>query len=159
MNVWRMTKWRKFYNSHPCRSGLRVDFEKNVHPEVKRAIKEFVAWLRSEYVFPKRIRMYVKAAERIKAMDGDMVYGTLFQPFDRNEEPYAKIATGDYLDLVQEDGVDNALAKILGTIAHELTHFFQWLNDIKLTEIGEERQANNYSDSIIFDYSETREHP
>ena len=118
MNIWRMTKWHNFYNSRPCRSGLRVDFEKNVHPEVKRAIKEFIVWLRSEYVFPKRVRIYIKSTERIKARDGDMVYGTLFQPFDRNDEPYAKIATGDYLDLVQAYGVDDALAKILGTIAH-----------------------------------------
>ncbi|EOO25981.1 hypothetical protein ICM_00435 [Bacillus cereus BAG1X2-3] len=45
------------------------------------------------------------------------------------------------------------------TIAHELTHYFQWINDIKLTRIGYERQATTYSGYIIDEYKETREHP
>ncbi|MCE0554415.1 hypothetical protein LQK80_24240 [Bacillus thuringiensis] len=45
------------------------------------------------------------------------------------------------------------------TIAHELTHYFQWINDIRLTRIGYERQATAYSGYIIDEYKETREHP
>lgn len=39
---------------------------------------------------------------------------------------------------------DNTLAAILGSIAHELTHYFQWISDSRLTDIGIERQASHY---------------
>ncbi|MBR5139800.1 MAG: hypothetical protein IKV16_01975, partial [Clostridia bacterium] len=82
-----------------------------------------------------------------------------FRPADRNREPYIKIATGDYAQLLEKRGKDNALAAMLYTLFYELTHYFQWLNDLDLTLIGEERQATNYSQIIMFAYSETRDHP
>jgi predicted SprT family Zn-dependent metalloprotease len=74
-------------------------------------------------------------------------------------EPYARIATGDYYDMLKEDGKDNALGGILHSIAHELTHYYQWINDVHLTDRGEEIQASRYASSIVFEYSQTREHP
>ena len=47
MNIWRSQKWRAFYDQHPHRTGLRVRYEKGVHPEVRRACMEFCDWLRS----------------------------------------------------------------------------------------------------------------
>ena len=159
MNIWKIDKWKKYYTEHPHRKSLRVRYEKNVDSEVKRAIKECVNWLRSEYVFPKRVHIYVKETGRIKAKNGEMVCGTFFRPADRNREPYIKIATGDYAQLLEKRGKDNALAAMLYTLFYELTHYFQWLNDLDLTLIGEERQATNYSQIIMFAYSETRDHP
>ena len=69
------------------------------------------------------------------------------------------IAAGDYDDLCRKWGRDNALAAILNTIAHELTHYFQWINSLQLTPIGEERQAARYAGYILDEYAETREHP
>lgn len=159
MNIWTIDKWKDYYSEHPHRSGLRVRYEKSVDPEVKRAIRECVCWLRSEYVFPKRVQLYVKSARRIRAKNREMVCGTFFRPADRNEEPYIRIATGDYAELLEKRGKDNALAAILYTLIHELTHYFQWLNDLDLTLIDEERQATNYSESIMDDYAKTRDHP
>ena len=159
MNIWRMNRWQDYYKDHPCRNGLRVHYEKSIDCEVKRAIKEFVLWMRSEYVFPKRVRVYIKADRRIIAKNGDKVCGTFFRPADRDVEPYIRIATGDYSELVQQMGKDDALASILQTIIHELTHYFQWLNDLELTFVGEERQATNYSRQVLNEYAETRDHP
>ena len=53
----------------------------------------------------------------------------------------------------------NAIATILQVIAHEITHYYQWINALQLTEIGRERQANQYSRYILDEYAETREHP
>lgn len=153
------TKWKHYYNAHSHRCGLRVDYEKNVDPEVKRACKEFVLWLRKEYVFPMRVRVYVKENKRIKAHDGEPVCGTTFLPYSRDDEPYIRIATGDYPELVEQMGTDNALAAILTTFAHELTHYFQWLNDVELTPIGEERQATRCATHVIDRYAQTRDHP
>ena len=159
MEIWKQTKWKHYYNVHSHRCGLRVNYEKNVDPEVKRACKEFVLWLRKEYVFPMRVRVYVKENKRIKASDGEPVCGTAFLPYSRDDEPYIRIATGDFPDLVEQMGTDNALAAILTTLAHELTHYFQWLNDVELTPIGEERQATRCATHVIARYAQTRDHP
>ena len=161
MHIWTLDKWEKFYNISDSkhRTGARLKFDKDVDPEVKRACKEFLIWLRKEYFFPIRVPIYVKAAEQIKAKDGEMVSGTCFLPFDMHKEPYIRISAGDYYELKNKRGKDNALAAILGSIAHELTHYFQWVNGLEYTLIGEERQATQYVRYILYEYAETREHP
>ena len=123
------------------------------------ACLRFCAWLRTEYFFPIRIPIYFKQAARIKAMDGELVSATFFEPVNRQDEPYARIATGDYQQLKEKIGRDNALASILLSVAHELTHYFQWINDIRLTAIGEERQASRYARFILDEYADVVEHP
>ena len=95
---------------------------------------------------------------RLKS-DKDVAYGTFFEPDNKFVEPYIKIATGDYISLYHKYGKDSAIATILHTIAHELTHYYQWINSSKLTDLGEERQANKIATIILDMYSETREHP
>lgn len=45
------------------------------------------------------------------------------------------------------------------TVRHGLTHYFQRINDIELTDAEYERQAKKYSELIIYEYSQIREHP
>ena len=85
--------------------------------------------------------------------------GTFFEPFLSSDEPHIRIATGDYNELENEVGKDNALASILLSLAHELTHYYQWINNIQLTPVGRERQAARYANYIIDEYASTREHP
>ena len=158
-HLWRIKKWEKTYGNIEVRSGLRLYCDKEVDPEVKRACKEFCTWLRSEYYFPIRVPIYLKSTEKIKKMDGDLVYGTFFGPYIKLEEPYIRVATGDFHELQEECGKDEALAAYLSTIAHELSHYFQWLNDLKMTEIGKERQADKYSRDIVREYARMKEHP
>lgn len=161
MHVWTLDTWMKYYENgkYKTRSGLRLRIDKEVDLEVKRACKEFCKWLRTEYYFPIRVSIYLKSANLIKALDGDMVVSTFFEPASRCDEPYIRLATGDYLEMLSNNCKDNALAAIIGSIAHELTHYFQWINDVKLTEIGYERQARAYVQFILDEYAETREHP
>ena len=159
MNVWKCQRWKKYYNGYNHRTGLRVVCDIDLDKEVARSIKEFVKWLRKQYYFPQRIRMYVKSSRRIKTKDGSLVCGTFFRPANRREEPYIRIATGDFGEMVQMRCIDDALAAILWTIAHEITHYYQWVNDLNLTLIGEERQATNYANRLLLDYANTREHP
>lgn len=159
MNPWICDKWGSTYSNSNCRTGLRLKFDKDVHIEVKRASKEYCNWLRKRYYFPIRVPIYIKSREKIKSMDGELVSGTFFGPYDKFTEPYIKISAGDYLELLNKLGEDNALAGILGSITHELTHYFQWLNDFEQTYRSEEWQAAYYSRRIIDAYAETREHP
>lgn len=142
------------------RKGLRIICLHGVHPEVKRACLEFAKWLRKEYEFPIRVRIYLKKDYQIKGRyNKKMVSATFFAPHDKTKEPYIRIATGDYLELFNERGQDNALCAILGSIAHELGHYYQWIDDLELDEEEEEKDAEEFSEEIIDLYAMTREHP
>lgn len=160
MHIWTMDNWKKnlLGNIHR-RTGIRFRYDNTVDAEVKRACMQFAFWLRSEYVFPLRVLIYVKGAETIRTKDGENVVGCFFEPFSYSDEPYIRIATGDYKKLTSNFGKDNALATILASLAHELTHYYQWINNIQLTPIGRERQATRYAAYIIDEYSSTCEHP
>jgi len=92
-------------------------------------------------------------------MDGDLVSATIFLPDDKWAEPYVRISTGDYEDQARKQGQDDALASILMSISHELTHYFQWINAVQLTNKGIERQASSYARFILDEYAQTHERP
>ncbi|WP_256256289.1 hypothetical protein [Paenibacillus sp. BC26] len=100
--------------------------------------------------------VYLKRDYQIKnRYTKELVSATFFAPYDKNEEPYIRVATGDYLELVNDRGQDNALVAILGSVAHELGHYYQWLDDKEL----DEEIADEYRDEIIEEYESTRDHP
>ena len=57
----------------------------------------FVRWLQTQYAFPVRLPVYVRAAERLLCRDGDLACGTFLGPSDPEQEPYIRLAVGDYL--------------------------------------------------------------
>ena len=161
MHIWTIEDWKNHINMERDghRTGLRLRIDREVDPEVRRACKDFAKWLRKEYFFPMRIPVYIKDNPYIVAKDGEHVYGTFLGPFDYTVEPYIRIATGDYHERCLSWGKNSALTAILLSIAHELTHYFQWANKLQLTAIGEERQATRYARYILDEYSATRDNP
>jgi hypothetical protein len=160
MHIWTIESWKNYLqDDNSRRTGLRFRYDKTVDPEVKRACMQFANWLRAEYYFPLRIPVYVKGTKKVCTKDGQQVVGCFFEPFSFLDEPYIRIATGDYDKLKKELGKDNALVSILLSLAHELTHYFQWINNIQLTDIGRERQATVYSNYVLYEYSQTCQHP
>ena len=59
------------------------------------------------------------------------------------------------MERLDECGQDNALAGILGSIAHELGHYYQWVDDKELDEEG----AEDFGEELLDEYAATREHP
>lgn len=51
--------------------------------------------------------------------------------------------------MLRERGKDNALAAILHSIAHELSHYYQWLKKYEYNEKRMERQAKYYAKELI----------
>lgn len=138
------------------RQGLRIRCEQGVHPEVRRACLEFAKWLRKEFEFPIRVVVYLKRDYQIISRSTkELVSATFFGPFDKCEEPYIRVATGDYLELLEENGQDDALAAILGSIAHELGHYYQWIDNLELDEEG----AENEREYMLDLYAHQRDHP
>ena len=158
MHLWYLEKWKKYVDMEKGehKTGIYMRIDKNVDDDVTVFCKNFVRWMRKEFFFPVKVNIYVKENYRIKAKDGELVVGTFWRPegFEQDNTPYVRIATGDYQELVAERGKKEAMWSILGTLAHELSHYFQYINQLELTRIGEERQATVYSDYILNDYDE-----
>lgn len=153
MHIWKMKKWITVldYDKRSYRSGLRLKFDKGIDPELKEECKRFAAWLRNEYIFPVRVPIYFKNYVKLRCIDGATASAAFFRPDSYFDEPYIRIAVGDYRELCEDWGEIEALFAVLRDIAHELTHYFQWINRLELTAVGEERQATNYSRRIVND--------
>ena len=149
--LWDRTDWYHIldYENSRYRYGLRLRFDKGISTSLRNECLRFAAWLRQEYEFPIRIPIYFKNKKCLKCVDGNSAYGTWFLPDTYRKEPYIRIAVGDYDDLCCKWGEKDAILSVLRTIAHELTHYYQWINGVRLTEKDEERQATRVSKLII----------
>lgn len=154
MHLWQLNKWKAFYDGIECRKGFRIRCDKEVDEELKQVILDFGKWVRREFDFPIRVVAYIRSTEYIKAMNGELVSATFSWLYDRTLEPYIRLAAGDFCKLTEKWGKDEAIAATLRSLAHELSHYYQWLNDLKLTPIGEERQATSYAYAIVEEYKE-----
>jgi hypothetical protein len=101
------------------------------------------------------VPVYLFPSEQIITMHGERVSASFFAPNDRNEEPFIRIATGDYGQLRKERGRDNALAAFLHSFAHELVHYQQWVATGVVSERGVVRRATR----IVERYALLTDHP
>ncbi|AXI28736.1 hypothetical protein CIB87_06835 [Priestia megaterium] len=137
-------------NDYP-RTGLRLRIEPGVDSEVRKACINFCKWLRTQMEFPIRVVIYLKKDYQIKnRTTKEMVTATFFAPYEKDVEPYIRIATGDYKDLIKERGKIDALYAMLDSIAHELYHYQQWLEDKEL----EEGEAEEKGSQLVDEYAE-----
>ena len=153
MNIWYIDNWKKFSDlaNGNCKKGLRLHFGKDIDQKARKYFMDFSKWIRREFAFPIRINVYVKGDYKIKAKDGDMVCG-LFRYPTGDKYPYILLAVGDYKELVESRGEEQAMWSILWSFAHELTHYYQYINDVQLSSKGEEIQATRYSKQILEKY-------
>lgn len=150
--LWVSDDWGNYFEDEDRRVGLRFRFDKMVDEDVKRSCKKFAKWLRRNYVFPMRVPLYIRETKFIRSVDGDMASASFFGPYDKTLEPYIRVAAGDYEDLLKKMEREDALASILVSISHELSHYFQWIKDIELSDDKMERQAKYYARKIVWDY-------
>lgn len=124
------------------RSGIRIRGARG-QTEVKDALIRYAKWLRREYEFPIRVPVYLFPGETIVTQDGDHVAASFFTPYDREEEPFIRIATGDFPELKQTQGRDNALAAFISSLSHEIVHYFQWIETGEVSERGVAKKAES----------------
>ena len=147
MNLWqRYEKNRK--DALPSQ-GISLHFEKGIEPEFRKDCIHFVRWLRKKYTFPVHANIYIKDCEKVRLADGSYAYGG-FRWFNDDRPPYIRIPARIAGDWVSEDDPIGNYYSILGSLVHELTHYFQWIDKTELTE----RQANFFRFRIIDLYCE-----
>jgi hypothetical protein len=132
-------------------SGLRIDIHPHVHPFICRELRIFCRWLRASYDFPVRVHIYVPNAKKILARDRILCYGTCFVPDDPNDHVSIHIA-GGYKDAGTFQDLQNYTWTTLTTLAHELGHYYQYVNQVELTKRGTEWQATYYANQIMNEY-------
>lgn len=129
--------------------GIYLRFSKGVDKELRSVILSFTRWLRFFYKFPVKVVVYVKSAPYIVNKETrEKVCASIFLPYDKKQNPYVNLATGDYDDLIKENGLYSATCSILSSLAHEITHYFQWINDADLNE----QQANRKAINAVYKY-------
>ena len=117
------------------RSGLRIRGHRG-QPEVRGALIKFARWLRTNHEFPIRVPVYLLPGQKLVMANGAGASASFFSPRRRTEEPYIRIATGDYPALKREQGRDNALAAFIVSMSHEIVHYEQWVRAGRITERG-----------------------
>ena len=132
-----------------ARKGLRIRCDQGINPAIRTSCLNFGMWLREKMDFPVRVVVYLKKTNTVKNMTTkENVSATFFAPYDKNVEPYIKVATGDYEDLVHEYGEVDALYIIIESIAHEIIHYKQWLSDLDFNESEAEKEGEKLVDQF-----------
>ena len=102
----------------------------------------FAQWLRKEYLFPVRVPVYLAPSATLRASDGTTNAAIFFGPYSPLEEPYIRMATGDYSDVLESAGsAENAAIEYLESLAHELVHYWQWVKTGQASEEGVDEVA------------------
>jgi hypothetical protein len=91
----------------------------------------------------------------IVTMHRERVSASFFAPWKRHEEPYIRIATGDYPTLKRKRGRDAALAAFITSLSHEVLHYRQWLDTGEVSERGVAASAR----SMLRRYAKAVDHP
>jgi hypothetical protein len=136
------------------RKGIRIRGNRG-NPVVRRALIRFCRWLRTEFDFPLRVPIYLFPSDHIITQDGHKASASFFAPYNRDTEPFIRIATGDYFSLSKERGRDNALASFLCSLAHEIVHYRQWIDTGDTWEKGVSAKACK----IVEKYAKTVDRP
>ena len=112
-----------------------------------------------EFQFPVKVSVFSRQMIVLKPQMVNVFLLFLLNHTERADTHIFTIAVGSYAEHKDKVGRDAALGGILRSAAHELTHYYQWLNDVRLTGRGYEIQARYYADVVIDWYATTCEHP
>jgi hypothetical protein len=63
----------------------------------------------------------------VRTIHGEECSASIFLPWSRRQEPFIRIATGDYPQLRRQWGRNDVLAAYLVSLSHEVIHYQQWI--------------------------------
>jgi hypothetical protein len=117
------------------RKGIRIRGHRG-DPRVRAALIRYARWLRRQFEFPVFVPVYLLPGEFVRTMHGEDCSASIFLPWSRTQEPYIRVATGDYVKLASKWGRDSAIAAFLVSLSHEVLHYRQWVETGDFTERG-----------------------
>jgi hypothetical protein len=103
---------------------------------VREALIRYARWLRLQFEFPIQVPVYLLPGNTVRTIHGDECSASIFLPWSKKQEPFIRIATGDYSRLRQQRGQNNALAAYLVSLSHEVLHYQRWIETGRSSERG-----------------------
>ena len=149
MISWIDREYKGEYKDSAKASGIRYrfyDYGDGFDPKYKEEIKCFVAFLRKYYYFPIRVNILFCNTPTFKdPIDHHTYYGAFYSMDDEKRRIYPRIS------IAANVGNKLSLQDICFTLAHEITHYYQWyfLEDNKRTDRSLEMEANKWAKYIL----------
>jgi hypothetical protein len=146
---WIEKQFKKEYINSAKNSGVRCKFSIDFNESARKEIENFIKFIRINYYFPIRLNIsFFEKTHFVSDVDGHKYYG-IFYDGDSAKKAYPKIHIAGKLTK------GNPIYEILLSIAHEITHYYQWyfLEDIKRTDRSLEIEANKWAKYILHSYS------
>lgn len=133
-------------------SGIRLCVQKDVLPEIREEVKAYLFWLRKKYFFPIRCIVNLKSCPYFFSADKNDKdsYGDFYYDKNNKELPEIWIAAGR----IRRENIESRKKRILFTISHELTHYFQWyfFEFEKRTDRSLEIEANKWARYLLQEF-------
>lgn len=152
--MWIDKEFKKIYSNSSVK-GLRLKFSKHIDDKLKEEIIGFIKFLRRKYYFPIRCTIFIKHNNEFYEEDNSKKTIGYFYYYEDHlkKTPFIWIATGRY-HYFPSIKKEKEMKNILFTIAHELTHYFQWyfLEIDFRTDRSLEIEANKWANSLIIEY-------
>ena len=149
MISWVEKEHKTYYNDSAKTSGLRYkfyDYGNDFDEYTIDEIKKFITFLRKHYFFPIRLNILFCNTQGFRHyIDNHIYYGAFYSMDDEKRRLYPKIS------IAAKITPSKSLEDILGTLAHEITHYYQWyfLEEDKRTDRSLEIEANKWSKYIV----------
>ena len=139
-----MRLWNQFKinNSKYQNSGFNVRYEKGIDKILKKKYKILFSYLRKNYVFPYHINIYIKNSYKVRLNSGIEAFGKFHYYEDKSS--YIVIPSKLEINLLGEYTKEELRVSILGSLVHELTHYFQMCLDLNQSDEESEKQADYY---------------
>lgn len=143
------------------KKGLRVVFRSNTDNSLRFEVLSFAKWLRKRYWFPIRVEVRFLNCDKIYLNENKSVvalfnYQTNWDCVETAEKacPLIYIAAGNYVKQLKKHGRKETLYNYIFSMAHELTHYYQWY----FYEFGKrsprslETEANSWAYSLASEF-------
>ncbi|MBU1093538.1 MAG: ImmA/IrrE family metallo-endopeptidase [Firmicutes bacterium] len=136
--------------------GLRIKYSLKPDIELKNYTSGFIKWLRFQYFFPIRCNIVIKPCPYFITGNDNKTrsHGDFYYYDDPIKKvPSIWISSGEYYTS-KEDSKFKQIKEILFTIAHELTHYFQWYfyEFDNRTDRSLEIEANRWAWHLVNDF-------
>ena len=153
MISWIDKEDKKYYKDSVKASGIRYkfyDYGNDFDEHTIEAIKKIIVFLRKKYYFPIRLNILFCNTQVFRHhIDNHTYYGAFYSMDDEKRKIYPRIS------IASKVTKNNTSEDILFSLAHEITHYYQWYfgEEDKRTGRSLEIEANKWSGYIVGLYS------
>ncbi len=144
--IWINIDCKKFYDDSKL-NGLRLYFDKEVSLNLKNQIKNYINYLRKQYFFPIRCKVYFCYTDKFTSKKDKYCLGTFLT--DENDKEIPEIFVPVLFKKKEEE-----LYPIAYKLNVLLTYYFQWyfLQDKERSYRSLEIEATKYANYLCYSY-------